>query len=442
MLQIGAGKKRIAIPEEILPLEKFHKIHDDIHARVLYIKSNEDFVLASLELTSLREYELQKLRKMISDRLHIHEECVWICVTHTFSAPHTRSEKQLSKPEIKRTNDQFCLALEKAVEGALTDALENLQEADACCSMGHSNVNINRDEETPEGWWLGYDETGFSDKSISIICFKDKQGKPIAILYNYDVQSSIMDNVFNREGYRHISGDLVGEASRYIENVYSDCVAVFLLGAAGDQAPRKKALMKEQQDNNDREAAGDFLYKKGFDYIEESGTQLGRDVIQAIEHPDCKQTMKSICQEQNLSIQNQSSRNSLCQMQFSRKTITCEGQLMPADMHDLHATRAYNYQRNEQKTTSIYALTFGDIALIAVQPELCSITASEIRKKSPYSITFIATMVNGMAKYMADEKSYERMSYEAMNSGFWKGSAELLRDEAINLLQEMQLIYS
>jgi hypothetical protein len=35
-------------------------------------------------------------------------------------------------------------------------------------------------------------------------------------------------------------------------------------------------------------------------------------------------------------------------------------------------------------------------------------------------------MVNGGQKYMADWESYKRMSYEAMNSFFGEGSAEIL----------------
>lgn len=414
MIQAGAGKKKIMIPEEILPLEKFHKVHDDIHARVLYIKSNEDFVLVSLELTSIREYEIQKLRQIISERLNIREELIWICVTHTFSAPHTRSEKQLLKPEIKRTNDQFCQALEKAVNDALTEALENMQQAKVCCSSGRSDVNINRDKETADGWWHGYDEEGFSDKTVPIVCFKNNQDHPIAILYNYDIQSSIMDNIFNQEGYRCISGDLTGKASQYIEEMLPGCTAVFLLGAAGDQAPRQKALMDALKNENGTDK--DRLCEKGFDFIGEAGTQLGKDVLQ--------------------SVRQNSHEQSIFQIQLSQKTIICKGQVPPADMHDLHATWTYDYQKSGQITTPIDVLTLGDIAFIGVQPELCSITGSEIRKTSPYALTFVATMVNGGAKYMADKKSYERMTYEAMNSSFRKGSAELLRDEIICLLQK------
>ncbi|MDY2626924.1 MAG: hypothetical protein SOW08_01205 [Lachnospiraceae bacterium] len=432
MVQVGAGKRKIIIPEEILPIEKFHKVHDDIHARVLCIRSDEDFVLVSLELTSLREYEIRKLRRMISERLNIQEKYIWICVTHTFSAPHTRSEKQLLKPEIRRTNDCFCQALEQAVEEALTEAVHALQEAQICCLSDCSDVNINRDEETPDGWWLGFDDSGFSDKTLPVVCFKDPAGKPIAVLYNYDVQSSIMDNVLNSEGYRHISGDLAGRASRYVEERYPGSVVFFLLGAAGDQAPRLKAQMDARKKGTITEAEKDALYSAGFAYIDKAGAELGRDVVRTVENNNCN-GKENICRQKKNRCKNDVSR-----MQLSRKVIVCDGQVPPADMHDLHATRSYNYRKNGQLETPIDILILEDMAFIGVQPELCSITASQIRKESPYPLTFVMTMVNGIAKYMADEKSYERMSYEAMNSGFGKGSAELLRDEAIRLLKSAE----
>ncbi|MGN0295287.1 MAG: hypothetical protein ACI4D3_14920 [Lachnospiraceae bacterium] len=432
MVQVGAGKRKIVIPEEILPLEKFHKVHDDIHARVLCIRSNEDFVLVSLELTSLREYEIRKLRKMISERLNIQEKYIWICVTHTFSAPHTRSEKQLLKPEIRRTNDCFCQALEQAVEEALTDAVHALQEAQICCLSGRSDVNINRDEETPDGWWLGFDDSGFSDKTLPVVCFKDPAGKSVAVLYNYDVQSSIMDNVFNSEGYRHISGDLAGRASCYVEEKYPDCVAFYLLGAAGDQAPRLKAQMNALKDEKSAESGNDVLYAAGFECIDKAGSELGRDVVRTVEANSCSE------KENARGKQGSSCKSGVSRMKLIQSTVMCEGQIPPADMHDLHATRNYDYRKSGQTETPLDILTLGDMAFIGVQPELCSITASEIRKASPYKLTFVMTMVNGIAKYMADEKSYERMSYEAMNSGFGKGSAELLRDEAIRLLHNVE----
>ena len=73
------------------------------------------------------------------------------------------------------------------------------------------------------------------------------------------------------------------------------------------------------------------------------------------------------------------------------------------------------------------------------QPELSSVTAMDIRKQSPFPITMILTMVNGGAKYMPDQTSYDRITYEAMNSKFAKGSAEMLTEQIVKTLENIKI---
>ena len=55
----------------------------------------------------------------------------------------------------------------------------------------------------------------------------------------------------------------------------------------------------------------------------------------------------------------------------------------------------------------------------------------------------LATLVDGGSKYMADAGSYDRMTYEAMNSRFAQGSAELLVDaiaEVVNVDRGLNMV--
>src|SRR4029077_1675899 len=122
---------------------------------------------------------------------------------------------------------------------------------------GAAHVNVNRRELTPsQGWWLGYNENGPSDKTLHVLRFEDLAGKPIAFLVNYAVHAVVM----GPDNYQ-ITGDLAGATSRFVEQHYlgkdkprsdggprlrlrpeersSDDgpVAVWTSGAAGDQNP-------------------------------------------------------------------------------------------------------------------------------------------------------------------------------------------------------------
>ena len=46
-------------------------------------------------------------------------------------------------------------------------------------------------------------------------------------------------------------------------------------------------------------------------------------------------------------------------------------------------------------------------------------------------------MVNGGAKYMADELAFQRNTYAAQNSPFAPGAAEILLDQATELLKRL-----
>jgi neutral ceramidase len=45
-------------------------------------------------------------------------------------------------------------------------------------------------------------------------------------------------------------------------------------------------------------------------------------------------------------------------------------------------------------------------------------------------------MVNGAAKYMPDAAAYDKITYEAMNSSYARGSAEALSDAILRALGE------
>jgi hypothetical protein len=66
------------------------------------------------------------------------------------------------------------------------------------------------------------------------------------------------------------------------------------------------------------------------------------------------------------------------------------------------------------------------------------ITVKEIRDASPYKNTLVAICVNGNAKSMPHKESYTLLHRAALNSPFVPGSAELTRDTAEKLLNDLK----
>lgn len=93
------------------------------------------------------------------------------------------------------------------------------------------------------------------------------------------------------------------------------------------------------------------------------------------------------------------------------------------------------YEPDGESEQNVDLLQIGSLKLIGVKPELNGVTAKEI---SGYDqMVKVVTLWNGGAKYMADAASYDRITYEAQNSPFMKGAAELLAKCAGELLAEV-----
>ena len=107
-------------------------------------------------------------------------------------------------------------------------------------------------------------------------------------------------------------------------------------------------------------------------------------------------------------------------------------------MRSKRPTHEYSFVPDGTKELQIYAMILDDIALVGLIPEMDGITVAEIRERSPFEKTLVASFVNGNGKSMPQAESYELLQYTAINSPFVVGSAEQTRDEAVDLLASLR----
>lgn len=425
-LQVGAGKAEIRLAEVLFPNhENFVRILDPLSVRVVLISAEKRMAIVSLELTSLMG-GVNELRRLVGDITDTDPDYVWITTSHTFSAPHIMLHSDGApagpggpppmSPEELAQSKQTGEALLSAVKTAAQTAKDTLKDAVMRRGTGYCDINTGRDVETAEGWWLGEGSTEYADKTLPCICFDDAEGKLIAIIYNYAIQSSVLDHAAMPGGGFLVSGDISGEASRFAEDAYPGSVALFLCGAAGDQAPRRKASTGVVDDN------GALIpVERGTEGIalkEELGRELGRSLWEtAAAAKPCEQPFTVKAQSISFPV---------------------PAKIMP-DRKQLKASRSFSYEPDGCKEANVEVLQLGDTAFVGVKPELSAVIGTQIRDASPFGLTLVATMVNGGAKYMADELAYARNTYAAQNSPFASGAAELLRDQATLLLKKIAI---
>lgn len=403
-MRAGTGKAEIRLPAGLLPLEKFTAVQDPLSIRVLLLEAGATFALVSAEMTSLREYMVHSMKEAVIELTGLPENHIWICVTHTFSAPHTRSEQALQRGDeaLRRKNQALVDAILTALRAAVRQAQGSLREVTPGIGTGPCTVNVNRDVQTPQGWWLGRNPQGFANHTVRVLCLHDRQtGKPAAILFNCDVQSSVMEGTALPGGGSPISGDLAGAACTALETGCGPGVtAIFLPGGAGDQAPREQA---------------------------EGPAENGRALCQRLGGELAGQVMRVLAEARPAAMAGT--------VLFQTVTARLPGQKI-MEPRPASPLREYAFPPAEPRDCGAELVLLGDVALVGVKPELSGVTAHELRSHSPYGLTLVVTMVNGGDKYMPERSAYDRITYEAMNSGYGRGAAEQLTEQVLQAFRQ------
>lgn len=171
--------------------------------------------------------------------------------THTHSAPITterpREVKRQVSQEMKDGMEAYeNMVLEKLLETA-DQALADMVPARMGYGKGESYINTNRNAEfyfeTEEGSIDPYTSQGPNnaapvDRTVFVCRIENQNGDPIAFFVNYAMHCSTMFlNRYDKENNMGISGDIAGTVSRFMENRFPGCVAVWSSGAAGDVNP-------------------------------------------------------------------------------------------------------------------------------------------------------------------------------------------------------------
>lgn len=417
-MRAGAGTATVELGG-VLPFDGFDEVRHPLRARALVVEAPggagwaNRVCLVSLEVTSMREGLVRAARDVVERETGCAGPRAWLCATHTFSAPHVRTPAHLSSDEERTRNTRLCNAYLDAVRTAARRAVDTLVPATLEVGEGTCSVNVNRDVETPSGWWLGVNDSGFSDHALPVLRFRSSDdGSPVAVLFSADVASSVLDGSRTSEGRRVVSADLVGFAAARLERESPSCPVLFLTGAAGDQAPLERAVRHEVTASGEvREVDA---HEEGYRMLHQQGALLADDVRDAL-CTACEVPCDLV--------------DAVC------RTVTYPGQARPA-ARPVAPSRSWVSAGADSVATTLYALRLGPVTLAGFEPELSSATGAAIRG-GVGSPAIVATMVNGAQKYLPEASAYDRGTYEAMSSGFARGTADCLTRDALGLFGEL-----
>ena len=427
----GAGKSDIQTSPDMWPVDGFTTQHDPLVVRMLLMDDGRTrAAIVVIDQTSISEGAIAKAKSAVTSLAGVSAENSIVVASHTFSAPHVmgggapgggngrggaNGGRGGPPGEQSPGTAAYAKAIDTAVETAIKQAKDSLQPARVGFGVGKSDVAVNRDVPTPRGWWLGGNPAGFSDTSLPIVRIDGGDGKPLAVLINEAVQSSIMDHSENKEGRKPVTADLAGAATRFVEQQYGGkTVALFLVGAAGDQAPVFQG--NHYVLNRDGSTSRVDIHEAGFTLVDLIGERLGSETMQVSEGIQATAAPDIQVWRRSLEVPSQAGSRGL-----------------PTE-----PVLSYTYEPGPKVQVPVVLMRIGDLALVGLQPELAASVGAQIKAHSPFPHTMVVTMVDGGAKYMPDAVSYDRFTYEARNSSYARGAAEMVASGVNDLLKQMR----
>ena len=410
-MRIGIGRCEMEFPKDFFPTEGFVSQAHPLYVRVFFIDEPSPFALVSIEMTSLSDEECAGLRKETANLLGIRESNIWISVTHSFSAPHILPDFALKTDEEREHRTVLRRTLSDAVRSAVLQAGKDSAETDLRLYQGQSETFASRDIELDEGWWIGCGGKGPSDHTLTMLEVRHN-GQVKGLLFHLNTQSSVLDGTGAADG-KCVSGDYVGFACAELEKRYPDAAVIFLIGAGGDQAPVKRGKGYAPDGRGGYEDID--LHENGVSIAEDLGRQLAAEAAAALQ---------SVPAALN------------GEVRITSRSFNGPAKKMNRNLRELRPAHSCEWELDGDKEQTIELFTLDKLAVVSVKPELTCITLKQLQALSPYPVTLAATLINGGAKYMADQSAYDRCMYEAVNSPFAPGAAEMLVREAAALLKK------
>jgi neutral ceramidase len=307
----------------------------------------------------------------------------------------------------------------------IKQAKDKLQPARVGYGTGVSYINVQRDiiDKKTNKWWEGANYDGPSDKTVAVVKFESLQGEPLAVYFNYACHAVVTGNT------DMVSGDWPGEAERYIEDSFDDkCVALFAVGAQGDQNPiffqqtfdlrdiRVKDYASRGQDISNAMPSGgaglnkqDPTVKRLLDQqkmmIKSMGQFMGEEVKRVMREMDTDRLAAG------------------GRIYAGQKMVSFPGR---DRIGQGRAAVEAQYRDGADVRLRLSLLMIDDIAIAGSHGEIYSMIATRFKRESPIGRSIFVSMANGSGNsgYIPDDTAFGHQTFEVLSSRCKPGYAE------------------
>ena len=416
---IGFGRE-IVTPPLGSPMSGFdarkgvaERVHDDLYARAVVI---DNTALISVDVIGFDTALAAGIRRQIEAQTRIPAANVFLSGTHTHCGPVTFNHFFNPNQPLDAAYLDF---LRRQIVQAAVAAAADRRPSRLRTGMAPVAA-VARNRRTPDAQPV--------DPEAAVLVAEPLDGSPAIILVNYACHPTVLG-----PDTLQFSADFPGYAVGHIEAA-TGARAVFFQGAEGDLSMGHRS---------DLSAVGVIAPSRTFEKAEELGTRLGRAVVDNLAVlEDEVRPLRTAARAIELPTKTYSP---LPEMARRREQAAAGAAVAATGQPLLLAKQRHLYSRIEEYyaglptglTAEFTAVRLGNTALLSVPGEPFVAIALEIRRRSPFSKTFIVGLANGYIGYLPTSDATADAGYEVVAAQVSPDAAPVLTEACLDLLRSI-----
>ncbi|MCI8401612.1 MAG: hypothetical protein HFI38_05875 [Lachnospiraceae bacterium] len=412
MLKVSTATVSITPTKEYLPCyvsgnalrtEKTDRIHDELECSVLVIQTGgQTMIWGVLDLIFVDLALSSKIRRALSETYHAPYENIVLAGIHTHSGPEISEvnafgmEGYVAEPGYRDFLMDKCMeATARCYDQGFTEATPYIQTLMIDGLYGNRN---------------GIDKP--SDKSVTILKFRDKEGRIVAGCVNLSCHPTLNDPLS-----MELSGDLFGYLSRGIQSRWG-VSPLMLQGACGDMGNRQ---YRQGAGFDEIARVGDGILKQIDENAspEEAVALDNAKVVPYHYHDEYDRDMEAIRAELEADEKRLEAETDFDQ----RKLLICGLAFMKQKAATPHVVNEFD--------ASIIRL--GDLEICQIPAELFSCLGLQIKNASRAKHAIIWGYTNDDYGYLVEDAEYDNC-YEGRSTSIRRGEPERLTKELAALM--------
>ena len=390
----------------------------------------ETYLIATMDLVGVYKEYAVPVRSRISQDTGVPEAHILLNSTHTHSSVSIRSADATNCAQYRTEFYDW------AVEAAQA-AIEDLSPAEVWYgSTQAEGMAWVRHYKMSDGSYAGSNFGSFSseivghaqdaDVEMQMIKFvRGAENKKDIVMMNFPAHATMQKEY-------SISADFPGPARQYVEEQTGTLLAYFIAGA-GNQTPTSR--VSREQFSSDYRVYGEELGRIAVECMN-TLTQVEASDISFI---DRTYTGKSNKEDLDR-LPDAQAVEMIWNTVGGRGTDAGKAAAKQYGFSSVYEVTAILNRSHfpEDRSMDLRTLAIGDVSFIFAPYEMFGSNAMQIKQASPYSMTFIVSCSQNHDGYLPDKLGCEIRCYEAQITKYTPGTAELLVDEFVQMLNEMK----